>query len=107
MSIRWASALREAGASEGLVQSWRMLRTAVGTHQQLLSDNGIGKEVNERDRVRVNARRVGLEAPPFADEAEASFTNIFKRAFERRADALDKNAAVATAKVADAASTGT
>jgi hypothetical protein len=27
-------------------------------------------EVNERDRVRVNARRVGLEAPAFADEAD-------------------------------------
>jgi hypothetical protein len=27
-------------------------------------------EVDERDRVRVNARRVGLEAPSFADELD-------------------------------------
>lgn len=68
MSLRWAIALRAAGASDRAVSSWHTLRAAVSRHQGLLCDNGIGREVSERDRVRVNARRVGLEAPPFADE---------------------------------------
>lgn len=53
-------------------------------HQQLLLDNGIGKEVSERDRVRVNARRVGLEAPLFADEAEATFADVIAQALDKR-----------------------
>lgn len=87
MSIRWANALRNAGAPNSLLQSWHALRAAITTHQRLLTEYGIGKEVSERDRVRVNARRVGLEAPPFADEAEASFSDILNNAFERRGQA--------------------
>lgn len=84
MSIRWTHALRGAGASEALIESWNALRATVLKHQKLLAENGIGKEVSERDRVRVNARRVGLEAPPFADEMEATFSDILNHAFERR-----------------------
>jgi hypothetical protein len=67
---RWAGRLRAAGAPETLVESWHALRKAVASHQVLLREEGIGVEVNERDRVRVNARRVGLEAPAFADELD-------------------------------------
>lgn len=84
MSIRWTLALREAGASKALIETWNALRVAISKHQKLLAENGIGKEVSERDRVRVNARRVGLEAPPFADETEATFSDILNHAFERR-----------------------
>mmetsp|Transcript_7713 Transcript_7713/g.23352 ORF Transcript_7713/g.23352 Transcript_7713/m.23352 type:complete len:136 (+) Transcript_7713:2356-2763(+) len=41
---------------------------AVKTHQELLRANGIGVEVSERERIKVNARRVGLEAPAYLDE---------------------------------------
>lgn len=78
------NALKDAGTPESLIKSWHALRAAVTTHQKLLLDNGIGKEVSERDRVRVNARRVGLEAPPFADEAEATFADVITRAFQQR-----------------------
>jgi hypothetical protein len=67
---RWAARLQAAGAPEAVVSSWRTLRSAIASHQGLLREEGIGVEVNERDRVRVNARRVGLEAPAFADEAD-------------------------------------
>lgn len=76
LRLRWATALRAAGASDAAVASWHALRGAVSRHQRLLTENGIGIEVSERDRVRVNARRVGLEAPLFADEAEASFADV-------------------------------
>jgi hypothetical protein len=66
----WAARLRAAGVPETLVESWHALRKAVASHQVLLREEGIGVEVNERDRVRVNARRVGLEAPAFADELD-------------------------------------
>jgi len=66
------------------VEQWGILRTAVRTHQKLLAEEGIGLEVNERDRVRVNARRVGLEAPLFADEAAGGFAEAMAAAFERR-----------------------
>lgn len=69
---RWASAMRKLGTSGQAVQRWSVLREKVALHQRLLSENGIGVEVSERDRVRVNARRVGLEAPLFAEEAEAA-----------------------------------
>lgn len=69
LSRCWASALKRAGASDSVVNSWQALRSAVLSHQKILADNGIGREVSERDRIRVNARRVGLEAPMFADEA--------------------------------------
>ena len=46
---------------------------AVDKHQELLKQNNIGVEVEERERILVNARRVGLEAPPFADEVEQNF----------------------------------
>lgn len=65
-----ARALAEAGAPTKVVARWEALRAAIVRHQSLLADHGIGKEVSERDRVRVNARRVGLEAPLFADEAQ-------------------------------------
>lgn len=66
----WARALSEAGAPKLIVARWEALQKAIGRHQALLAQHGIGEEVSERDRVRVNARRVGLEAPLFADEAE-------------------------------------
>lgn len=69
LSHCWASALKRAGASDSVVNSWQALRSAVSAHQNILAENGIGREVSERDRIRVNARRVGLEAPMFADEA--------------------------------------
>lgn len=94
-SIRcWATALKQAGASEGVITSWQALRSAVASHQKILSENGIGKEVSERDRIRVNARRVGLQAPMFADEAaaaigeqqggEGTFSDILKAALNTR-----------------------
>lgn len=49
------------------------MQSAVKEHQRLLAENNIGAEVCERDRVRVNARRVGLQAPLFADEAAQQF----------------------------------
>lgn len=67
-TMRWAARLVQTGAPPELVGAWRVLRGAIGTHQKLLREEGIGISVNERDRVRVNARRVGLEAPAFADE---------------------------------------
>lgn len=83
---RWTAALRRCGTPEPLVSSWGALRAAVQAHQRLLTDNGIGVEVCERERVRVNARRVGLQAPMFADEAEASgtFGDVVGRVFEQR-----------------------
>lgn len=87
MSLRWATALRAAGASDNVASVWHGLRSAVARHQRLLLDNGIGKEVSERDRVRVNARRVGLEAPLFADEAEATFADILGQTLGRNATA--------------------
>lgn len=87
MSLRWATALRAAGAPDNVVSVWHGLRAAVSRHQRLLLDNGIGKEVSERDRVRVNARRVGLEAPLFADEAEATFADVLGQALGRNAAA--------------------
>lgn len=69
---RWAARLSAAGASERAVSAWRTLQTAIASHQGLLRDEGIGAEVSERDRVRVNARRVGLKAPLFADEIDFS-----------------------------------
>lgn len=81
-------ALREAGVSESVLRKWTALRAAVARHQGLLADNGIGREISERDRVRVNARRVGLEAPLFADEAAASFTDVLGVAMDRRAEQL-------------------
>lgn len=71
-ACRWTSALRAAGTPEKLMRSWDELRAVVSRHQALLRANGIGVEVSDRDRVRVNARRVGLEAPPFADEQASS-----------------------------------
>lgn len=87
MSLRWATALRAAGASDNVVSVWHGLRSAVARHQRLLLQNGIGTEVSERDRVRVNARRVGLEAPLFADEAEATFADILGQTLGRNAAA--------------------
>jgi hypothetical protein len=66
----WAVRLARAGAPARAVAAWRTLRAAVVDHQRLLRDEGIGVEVDERDRVRVNARRVGLQAPLFADETD-------------------------------------
>lgn len=85
---RWAIALRQAGVSESILTKWTALRAAVAQHQRILAENGIGKEVSERDRVRVNARRVGLEAPPFADEASATFADVVGLAMDRRAEQL-------------------
>ena len=85
MSLRcWASSLKQAGAPDHIIKSWHALRAAVAKHQKLLAENGIGKEVSERDRIRVNARRVGLEAPMFADEAEGSFSDILNAALSHR-----------------------
>lgn len=95
MSVRWANALKNAGSSERLLSSWQTLRTAIGTHQKLLAENGIGVEVSERDRVRVNARRVGLEAPLFADEAEGTFAQAMAAAFESRLANTREDEAVA------------
>lgn len=69
---KWAQALRKAGVGRAMVARFTALRSSVETHQELLALDGIGVEVSERDRVRVNARRVGLEAPLFADEAESA-----------------------------------
>lgn len=66
----WASRLQSAGAPARVVESFKNLRASVALHQSLLRDEGIGVEVDERERVRVNARRVGLEAPLFADETD-------------------------------------
>jgi hypothetical protein len=74
MLAKWAGRLSASGASECAVSAWRTLRTAVVSHQRLLRDEGIGVEVSERDRVRVNARRVGLQAPLFADETDFAST---------------------------------
>ena len=94
MSIaRWSGALRAANSSEHVIEIWKTLRTAVANHQQLLLDNGIGKEVSERDRLRVNARRVGLEAPMFADEAEATFADVMANAFAKRAQLQEEKKA--------------
>lgn len=82
--LRWATALRAAGASDRVVASWHELRAAIGQHQRLLAENGIGQEVSERDRVRVNARRVGLEAPLFADEAAVGFAEFLRELKEER-----------------------
>jgi hypothetical protein len=67
---KWGSRLAAAGAPSCAVGAFSSLRHAVALHQSLLRDEGIGVEVDERDRVRVNARRVGLEAPSFADELD-------------------------------------
>lgn len=77
-SLRWATALRSAGASDASVNSWHALRVAINNHQRALLENGIGKTTSERDRVRVNAKRVGLEAPMFADEAAVGFEQLLK-----------------------------
>lgn len=69
---KWAQALQKAGVGRAIVDRFTALRSCVATHQELLALDGIGVEVSERDRVRVNARRVGLDAPLFADEAEAA-----------------------------------
>lgn len=82
--LRWATALRAAGASDKAVASWHELRAAIGRHQQLLAENGIGQEVSQRDRIRVNARRVGLEAPMFADEAAVGFAEFLHEMKEER-----------------------
>lgn len=66
----WASRLQSAGAPARVVECFKNLRASVALHQSLLRDEGIGVEVDERERVRVNARRVGLEAPLFADETD-------------------------------------
>lgn len=70
VASKWAERLVAAGAPERTVAAWRALRTAITSHQGLLRDEGIGVEVSERERVRVNARRVGLQAPLFADETD-------------------------------------
>lgn len=70
VTSRWAARLSQGGAPEEVVRRWISLRTAVGAHQQLLQEEGIGIEVSERDRVVVNAERVGLKAPFFADELD-------------------------------------
>lgn len=76
---KWSSRMVAAGASSETVKSWKKLVDSVGKHQELLKDNKIGLAVDERERIRVNARRVGLEAPPFADEAENEHsTNVAK-----------------------------
>lgn len=69
---KWAQALQNAGVRHAIVARFCALRASVEKHQELLALDGIGVEVSERDRVRVNARRVGLEAPLFADEAESA-----------------------------------
>lgn len=85
MSVRcWATSLKQAGLPEPIIKSWRGLQVAIDQHQKTLTDNGIGIQVNERERIRVNARRVGLQAPMFADEAQASFSNILSHAFMNR-----------------------
>lgn len=73
---------------DSVLKKWDALRAAVVQHQRLLAENGIGKEVSERDRIRVNARRVGLEAPPFADEAAATFADVLGVAMDRRSEQL-------------------
>lgn len=101
VTARWAKVLVDTHSSDKMIQSWKSLRTAIATHQKLLEENGIGTQVSQRDRVRVNARRVGLEAPLFADEAEASFADILGGALERRAEAKrhDETENEVTAKV--------
>lgn len=89
-ATRWAGLLRASGTPEPLIRSWHELRAAISQHQKLLTENGIGTQVSERDRVRVNARRVGLEAPLFADEAEETFSNILGKACEQRTAAAGK-----------------
>lgn len=80
----WTTALHRTGASTELVASWEALRVAVVNHQRILLENGIGRQVDERERIRVNAKRVGLEAPLFADEAESSFSDVLGRVMEHR-----------------------
>lgn len=65
---RWGARLIDSGATQRVEAAWKTLRSAVVQHQELLRAEGIGQQVQERDRIRVNARRVGLEAPAFADE---------------------------------------
>lgn len=70
ITARWAARLAQCGVSRETVSEWCTLRSAITAHQELLRAEGIGVFVSERDRVRVNARRVGLEAPAFADELD-------------------------------------
>lgn len=86
---KWAPLLRRGGMSPPTLSIWESLQTAIANHQTLLTDNGIGREVDERDRVRVNARRVGLEAPLFADEAAETFGAVLNRALRPR-DATER-----------------
>lgn len=92
-AAKWAERLVAAGAPERTVTAWRTLRTAIASHQGLLRDEGIGVEVSERDRVRVNARRVGLQAPLFADETD------FAEALRQEAVGVDGQSATGSHRV--------
>ncbi|GAB0490714.1 hypothetical protein MMPV_001951 [Pyropia vietnamensis] len=51
-----------------ILSAWQRLRSAGRRHAAVLTAAGVGVDVDERERIRVNARRVGLQAPAFSDE---------------------------------------
>mmetsp|Transcript_10549 Transcript_10549/g.43956 ORF Transcript_10549/g.43956 Transcript_10549/m.43956 type:complete len:123 (-) Transcript_10549:2669-3037(-) len=56
------------GAEDPANGEFKVLLNAVRDHQELLKQNNIGVEVSQRERIKVNANRVGLEAPTYLDE---------------------------------------
>lgn len=49
------------GTPDDLLSAWRRLRAAGRRHAAVLAAAGVGVVVDERQRIRVNARRVGLQ----------------------------------------------
>jgi len=49
---------------------WSKLMEAVKEHQRLLLESGVGLDIDPRERIKINARRSGLEAPKFFDEKD-------------------------------------
>mmetsp|Transcript_12112 Transcript_12112/g.20684 ORF Transcript_12112/g.20684 Transcript_12112/m.20684 type:complete len:171 (-) Transcript_12112:72-584(-) len=60
-----------------LMNEYRLLVEAMMENQQALRDNRIGLEVDERERLKVNARRVGLHHPAFSDEEDHPLKKYF------------------------------
>ncbi|KAJ8902408.1 hypothetical protein NDN08_006813 [Rhodosorus marinus] len=56
------------GAEDPANEEFKVLLNAVRDHQELLKQNNIGVEISQRERIKVNANRVGLEAPTYLDE---------------------------------------
>uniref|UniRef100_A0A7S0G732 Uncharacterized protein n=2 Tax=Rhodosorus marinus TaxID=101924 RepID=A0A7S0G732_9RHOD len=56
------------GADDPANGEFKVLLNAVREHQELLKQNNIGVEISQRERIKVNANRVGLESPTYLDE---------------------------------------